>query len=322
MKRLSPKILILCLSVVVYMVLFIVFNFTIGYAAAIAGIVPAVAAGWLFGMRAGIAAGVLVLPFSSLLCLLLNVPDWIAKMLFQAAPGHISIIAIGGIIGRIRDLNLSLQHHYAKLHSAEKERRISEKRFRATAESSPDAIVNADTQNRIIYWNKGAADMFGYQSSEISGQSALILLPERYRRENSKLFEQFIEQLSEDFTGRTFEAMGLRKNGEEFPLEQSLSTWQVYDQRFFTSIIRDITDRKKFEQEREKLIHELQVALAEVKTLSGLLPICASCKKIRNDKGYWTQIEGYIREHTNADFSHSLCPDCAKKLYPEEFQDD
>jgi hypothetical protein len=81
--------------------------------------------------------------------------------------------------------------------------------------------------------------------------------------------------------------------------------------------IRDITAAKLSEQERERLIKELQDALAEVRTLSGFLPICSSCKKIRDDTGYWNQIEAYISKHTQADFSHSLCPKCAKKLYPD-----
>jgi len=63
--------------------------------------------------------------------------------------------------------------------------------------------------------------------------------------------------------------------------------------------------------------NELQEALSEIKTLSGLLPICASCKKIRDDKGYWNQIEAYIRDRSEAEFSHSICPECAKHLYPE-----
>jgi len=75
--------------------------------------------------------------------------------------------------------------------------------------------------------------------------------------------------------------------------------------------------RKSFEEERERLILEYQGALAQVKQLSGLLPICSYCKKIRDDKGYWQQIEEYISEHSEADFSHSLCPECLKKLYPE-----
>jgi len=83
------------------------------------------------------------------------------------------------------------------------------------------------------------------------------------------------------------------------------------------AVARDITERKQNEEVREKLIEELHDALVKVKTLSGLLPICTSCKKIRDDKGYWNQIEKYIRDHSEAQFSHSLCPECSKKLYPE-----
>ncbi|KAF0143307.1 MAG: methylase of chemotaxis methyl-accepting protein [Nitrospirae bacterium] len=81
--------------------------------------------------------------------------------------------------------------------------------------------------------------------------------------------------------------------------------------------IEDITERKKSEEEREKLILELKEALAKVKQLSGLLPICASCKKIRDDKGYWNQIEVYIKKHSEAEFTHGLCPECAKKSLDE-----
>lgn len=79
---------------------------------------------------------------------------------------------------------------------------------------------------------------------------------------------------------------------------------------------REINTRKKVEKEREKVIKELSNALSDVKQLSGLLPICANCKKIRDDDGYWKQIESYICEHSEANFSHSICKDCAKKLYP------
>lgn len=81
-------------------------------------------------------------------------------------------------------------------------------------------------------------------------------------------------------------------------------------------ISKDITDRKRFEREQERLILELQQALAKVRTLSGLLPICSNCKNIRDDKGYWIQIEAYIHEHSEADFTHGICPQCKKVLYP------
>jgi PAS domain-containing protein len=85
------------------------------------------------------------------------------------------------------------------------------------------------------------------------------------------------------------------------------------------NLILEVAEREKAEQEREKVIVELQQALAQVKRLSGFLPICASCKKIRDDQGYWQQVEAYIRDHSEAEFSHGLCPECARNLYPELF---
>jgi CheY-like chemotaxis protein len=89
--------------------------------------------------------------------------------------------------------------------------------------------------------------------------------------------------------------------------------------RMNEALKREIEQRARAEREREGLIGELQDALAKVKTLSGLLPICAGCKKIRDDSGYWNQIEDYIRRHSDVDFTHGLCPECAKKLYPQYY---
>jgi PAS domain S-box-containing protein len=79
----------------------------------------------------------------------------------------------------------------------------------------------------------------------------------------------------------------------------------------------DITERKRAEEERENTLIHLQNAMTEVKRLKGILPICAACKKIRDDQGYWIQVEVYIREHSEAQFSHGICPECREKLYPE-----
>jgi len=87
------------------------------------------------------------------------------------------------------------------------------------------------------------------------------------------------------------------------------------------ALLEDIEERRKTERELEKTVEELKQANSDVRTLSGLLPICASCKKIRDDRGYWTQIESYIKKHSDAEFSHGICPDCAKKYYPDLFDD-
>jgi hypothetical protein len=86
------------------------------------------------------------------------------------------------------------------------------------------------------------------------------------------------------------------------PVEVSTRLIEFRDRKAFLAVVRDITSRKDAE--------------AKIKLLSGFLPICASCKKIRDDKGNWQQLESYIRDHSEAEFSHGLCPDCVKKLYP------
>ena len=80
--------------------------------------------------------------------------------------------------------------------------------------------------------------------------------------------------------------------------------------------VKNHLELKEQRDQLARLVNELQDAMAKVKLLSGFLPICASCKKIRDDEGYWTQIESYIRDHSEAQFSHGICPDCVKKLYP------
>ncbi len=85
------------------------------------------------------------------------------------------------------------------------------------------------------------------------------------------------------------------------------------------AVLRDITEMKKAAEKQEILIRQYADALSEVKTLNGLLPICAKCKKIRDDQGYWKQIELYIEQHSEAEFSHCICPSCAIELYPGIF---
>lgn len=80
--------------------------------------------------------------------------------------------------------------------------------------------------------------------------------------------------------------------------------------------VRDVTESKQAQIEKDRLITKLQEALNKVSILSGLLPICSNCKQIRDDRGYWHEVEAYIADHTDAEFTHALCPRCAQKLYP------
>jgi PAS domain S-box-containing protein len=109
----------------------------------------------------------------------------------------------------------------------------------------------------------------------------------------------------------------IRPDGKANVIEYTAVPIKVPGKTITIGIDRDITERKRIEEEREQLIKELQNALADVKTLSGLVPICANCKQIRDDKGFWMQVESYIQERSQARFSHGICPDCMRKLYPE-----
>ena len=116
-----------------------------------------------------------------------------------------------------------------------------------------------------------------------------------------------------------YETLRIRKDGQFIPVSVTVSPIKDEAGKIIgaSSIVRDITHRKREERERTELIQELTDALKQVKTLNGLLPICASCKRIRDDRGYWQQVETYIRQRSEADFTHGICPDCAERLYPE-----
>ena len=109
-----------------------------------------------------------------------------------------------------------------------------------------------------------------------------------------------------------------------FPLLVSCSPLMHDDGSLLGSVhvARDISEQRKAAEIREKLIRQLETSLTKVRLLSGFIPICAACKKIRDDQGYWQQVEEYIRDHSEAEFSHSICPACAKKLYPEYLNDE
>ncbi len=112
------------------------------------------------------------------------------------------------------------------------------------------------------------------------------------------------------------------QSGKNLWLDCRLAAFDSPDQSGLLLIASDITEMKESQEERERLVHELQDALAHVKQLSGLLPICSMCKKIRDDGGYWQEIDRYVRDHSDAQFSHGICPDCLREYYPDLFPEE
>lgn len=194
----------------------------------------------------------------------------------------------------------------------------SEERFRSISSSVNDALITLDNDGNITFWNDAAETIFGYNIKEVLGKKLHKLLsPVKYLDAYKKGLNIFKETGEGDAIGRTIELSALRKDGTEFPIELSLASYHANGRWHAVGTVRDISDRKWADQERESLILDLKKALKEVKQLSGLLPICSICKKIRDDKGYWKQIEEYIRDHTEAEFSHGICQECAKNHYPD-----
>jgi hypothetical protein len=109
-------------------------------------------------------------------------------------------------------------------------------------------------------------------------------------------------------------------SGPGAPLFVRIEAVVSEDRRECRAAVLDVTDRHRAGVEQERLVQELQAALAKVKQLSGLLPICANCKRIRNDEGYWKQIEVFISSHSEATFSHGICPECLHQIYPAQEQ--
>lgn len=185
----------------------------------------------------------------------------------------------------------------------------------AIVESSEDAIIGTSLDGTIITWNEGAERMYGYSASEAIGHTTRFLLPPAALEEPIENYRKIIDGRKVDRQ----ESTRVCKDGLTIPVSIALSpikdgTGNIVG---ISAIERDITLRKQEEGERLLLIQELSRSLANVKTLRGLLPICASCKKIRDDQGYWNQIEAYVSEHTQAEFTHGICPECQSHLHAE-----
>ena len=185
----------------------------------------------------------------------------------------------------------------------------------AIVESTDDAIVSETLGGMILSWNRGAERIYGYTAEEMIGRPVSMLIPPDRPNELAYI----IDKIKNGEHVVHHETIRVCKNGE--CIHVSLTVSPVRDARgeiiAASAIARNVTDRVNEERERVKLIGELTDALNHVHVLKGLLPICAACKKIRDDRGYWQQVETYIEQRTDAHFTHGICPDCMTRLYPE-----
>ncbi len=180
-------------------------------------------------------------------------------------------------------------------------------------ETIREPLVVLNLELRVIFANSSFYKKFNVSKEETEGELLYSLgnnqwdIPElRELLEkiipNNMIFNDFEVQHDFNYIGKRIMHLNARR---------------INNSKIILLAIEDVTTRITYENELKLKNKELEIALSEIKELRGILPICSFCKKIRNDKGYWEQIEVYIHNHTDADFSHSICPDCLKKNYPD-----
>ena len=182
------------------------------------------------------------------------------------------------------------------------EMRACEARFHNIVTISTDGVVIVDSFGKILFVNPAAKFLFGRKEEELLG-----------------------EQFGFPIVAGEATELQIANRGRKQTIAEMRVLGAEWEQKpAFLATLHDITEQKLAEEkaelylaELEKKNEELQEALTNIKTLSAMLPICAYCKKIRDDKGYWSQVEEYISKHTATQFSHGICPECVKKVYAE-----
>lgn len=209
-----------------------------------------------------------------------------------------------------------LELHVRELKNELSRLKASEERLRLAIDAVKDGVFDFDQKRNEVYFSPRYYTMLGYEPYEMPASRETwkdLLHPDDLKKTVAYVDQQISKKQSwsAEFRMRT-------KDGQ-YRWIKGRGTVSGFDDEGNptrrTGTHTDITERKEAEFEREKLIKQLNKAIKDVKTLGGLIPICSSCKKIRDDKGYWNQLESYFERHSTALFSHSLCPHCMDEIY-------
>jgi PAS domain S-box-containing protein len=198
---------------------------------------------------------------------------------------------------------------------AEQARREMEAHFRFMVENSHDILTIRDADAKIRYMSPSINRVLGYTQEQMIGATGFELI----HPEDRTLVETALNEFWKNPGARdSIQYRARHANGTWVSLE--VVAYNLLEHPVIRGVVlngRDISARKNDEAGREQLIADLQQAISKVNTLTGLLPICASCKKIHDESGKWQPIEVYIRDRAKVEFSHGMCPECARLWYPE-----
>jgi PAS domain S-box-containing protein len=206
-------------------------------------------------------------------------------------------------------IELELQNE--ELREARQQLETSRNKYVELYDFSPIGYFTTDTRGLIQETNLTGAEMLGVEKRLLIGSPFSLFI----ERDDLAVYEKHRKETIRNHTRQTCELRIKPRNASAVYCRLQSSTPENVEDKAgpIRTALMDISDRKRAEDEREKFIVELQDALAKIKTLSGLLPICATCKKIRNDAGYWQQVEHYLSAHTELLFTHGICPECFDK---------
>jgi len=234
----------------------------------------------------------------------------------------LAILAVVGLISLSLGITVMARSAWRRQAKVSAILEAQEAKFRLLAENASDVIWIADLQGRITYISPVVTQQRGYLPEDLIGlpfQDRHVLGAEPDQLQYVLNRAMVVLSGAQPFEGEWMNVELPKKEGGSIHAEIRLRL--VWDEngtlQGFQGVTRDITERSRMEAERDNLIRQLRLALAEVKNLEGMLPICGSCKKIRDDSGYWNQLETYLSAHTDATFTHGVCPDCAETLRQE-----
>jgi len=193
---------------------------------------------------------------------------------------------------------------------------LSEAMSRLVVEHSDDILTIRDADGRIRYTSPSFQRVMGYKQEEVIGETGFDLLHPEDRENVLTAMDEFMKTPG---ARDSIQYRARHANGSWVSLE--VVAYNLLDHPEIHGVLisgRDISNRKRDEAVKDQLIWELKQTLAGMNTLTGVLPICASCKKIQNEDGNWQQIELFIRERAQVEFSHGMCPECTRLWFPEQ----
>jgi len=213
-----------------------------------------------------------------------------------------------------KNLEVIVEERTIDLKRAHDTLKKSEEQYRNIVERATEGIIIID-QEKLAFANSYFAEMVGYDLKDILGTEVINLLK---KDQHEMVRAIYNKRMKGEKSPETYETIFVNSEGTDIYVEINAGLVSINDKPMDFVFVRNISKRKKYEKMVEERNQQLEKALKDIETIRGIVPICAKCKSIRDDEGYWHELEQYIEKHSLAEFSHGLCKSCADELYGDE----